>query len=218
MRTSLAAAKGACMTAIFVTNGQFFNNSLTINGDNNSEKLKFYFTCYWPLKDWSSTQSKLADIHCLNSLKIYIRFIFYSSISPELLKMHFLINLCDKKKKSQFHEKAKRMQTYLSHGFRLLPLFPRSEVGHVDSMMECLLRPDQYLITAIDPAWWQPVYSRGRAWGGWWSYTEPTWDSATSVSFSLRSLFASKANYTDKMKFQNDIIKKKKIFLHFIEM
>lgn len=28
----------------------------------------------------------------------------------------------------------------------------RSEVGHVDSMMECLLQPDRYLITAIDPA------------------------------------------------------------------
>lgn len=28
----------------------------------------------------------------------------------------------------------------------------RSEVGHVDRMMECLLQADQYLITAIDPA------------------------------------------------------------------
>lgn len=50
------------------------------------------------------------------------------------------------------------MQAYLiSHGFGLLPLILRSEVGHVDSMMECLLRPDQYLITAIDPARWRPL-------------------------------------------------------------
>lgn len=48
----------------------------------------------------------------------------------------------------------------MSRGSGLLPLFLRSEVGHVDSMMECLLRPDQYLITAIDPAWWHPVHSR----------------------------------------------------------
>lgn len=31
------------------------------------------------------------------------------------------------------------------------PLSLRSYVGYVDSMMEYLLHPDQYLITAIDP-------------------------------------------------------------------
>lgn len=35
---------------------------------------------------------------------------------------------------------------------RSLCLYLRSEVGHVDSMMECLLQSDRYLITAIDPA------------------------------------------------------------------
>lgn len=42
----------------------------------------------------------------------------------------------------------------------LLPPFLRSEVGHVDSMMECLLRPDRYLITAIKPAPQPPFHSR----------------------------------------------------------
>lgn len=34
----------------------------------------------------------------------------------------------------------------------LLPhLSPGSKVGRVDTMMECLLEPNQYLITGVDP-------------------------------------------------------------------
>lgn len=49
------------------------------------------------------------------------------------------------------HKYTRAHTRFMIRWFQFLSLSLRSKVGHVDSMMECLLQPDQYLITAIDP-------------------------------------------------------------------